>query len=225
MRLLFTMLLLCLSFTMKAQDTTITAKFIGNCGLYLTDGHSHLYIDFPYKSGAHKYMEYDAGELDSIQENAIFLFTHHHSDHYSRKLMRKTKQAKGGKVFGNWNAGELDSLKETFTIEAIKTSHRFSMKHYSYVVTWHGKRFYFSGDTASTKEVSTLENIDWAFINPWLFMKLQRERIKIDTDFYALYHFYPTQVLPEEKPDNVFFLMNQGEQLILHKKEEESAEK
>ncbi|MDX1446594.1 hypothetical protein [Lishizhenia sp.] len=213
--------LIFISFQLYAQDSTITAKFIGNCGLYLSDGASHLYIDFPYKSGAHNYMEYDESELDSIQENAVFLFTHHHSDHYSRKLMRKTKNAKGGKVFGNWNAGELDSLKETFTIEAIKTSHRFSMRHYSYVVTWHGKRFYFSGDTASTKEVSELENIDWAFINPWLFMKLQRERIKIDTDFYALYHFYPTQELPEDKPDNVYLLMEQGELLILDKKEEE----
>lgn len=209
------LLLLSITLNIYAQDTTITAKFIGNCGLYLTDGTSHLYVDFPYKSGAHRYMEYDVKELDSIANNAVFLFTHHHSDHYSRKLMRQTKKAKGGKVYGNWNTDELDSINENFTIEAIKTSHSFSLKHYSYVVTWHGKRFYFSGDTGSTTEVCALENIDWAFINPWLFMNVQKEGKKIDAAYFALYHFYPTQVLPEEKPDNVFFLMQQGELLNL----------
>lgn len=203
-----------------AQSPNITAKFIGNCGMFLSDGDSHLYVDFPYKSGAFNYMEYDASEIDSIEENAVFLFTHHHNDHYSRKLMRKVKKRKGGKVFGNWNTDELDSLNESFSIEAIKTSHNFSLKHYSYVITWHGKRFYFSGDTETIDEALKIENIDWAFITPWMSNSLVRAQKKLDAKMIALYHLYPTQKLPEEKPDNYIFLIEQGEILDLSAEKE-----
>lgn len=71
------------------QTNEIKIKFIGNCGLYLTDGNANLYIDFPYKSGAHNYMEYDKSELDSIKEKATFIFTHKHADHYSQKLLNR----------------------------------------------------------------------------------------------------------------------------------------
>jgi len=47
-----------------SQTNEITVKFIGNCGLYLTDGNLNIYIDFPYKSGAHNYMEYDKSEIE-----------------------------------------------------------------------------------------------------------------------------------------------------------------
>ena len=47
-----------------SQTNKITVKFIGNCGLYLTDGNLNIYIDFPYKSGAHNYMEYDKSEIE-----------------------------------------------------------------------------------------------------------------------------------------------------------------
>jgi hypothetical protein len=37
-------------------------KFIGNCGLYMTHGVENIYVDFPYKSGAHNHMDYDSSE-------------------------------------------------------------------------------------------------------------------------------------------------------------------
>ena len=45
-----------------AQGKEIRIKFIGNCGLYMTDGETNIYSDFPYKSGAFNYMEFDAWE-------------------------------------------------------------------------------------------------------------------------------------------------------------------
>src|SRR5690606_23831509 len=72
-----------------SQSNEIKIKFIGNCGLYMTDGASNIYIDFPYKSGAHNYMEYDEAEVDNIKDNAVFIFTHLHADHYSKKLLKK----------------------------------------------------------------------------------------------------------------------------------------
>lgn len=120
-----------------SQTNEITVKFIGNCGLYLTDGNLNIYIDFPYKSGAHNYMEYDKSEIDSIKENPIFIYTHKHSDHYSNKLLKKLN----GKKFGPWNVSELEKLGNIildFNIQAFKTDHKvygIRFKHCSYLIT------------------------------------------------------------------------------------------
>ena len=39
-----------------AQSNEIRIEFMGNCGLYMTDGTTNIYTDFPYKSGAYNYM-------------------------------------------------------------------------------------------------------------------------------------------------------------------------
>lgn len=74
----------------------------------MTDGKNNLYIDFPYKSGAHNYMQYDKQEIDSIKNNAIFIFTHKHSDHYSKKLLKNLT----GKKFDPGNINKLEELKK-----------------------------------------------------------------------------------------------------------------
>lgn len=199
-------------------QTTITVKFIGNEGLHLTDGTTHLYVDFPYKSGAHHYMEYDERELDSIPENAILLFTHRHSDHYSKKLVNKVKKAKHITVYGNWNTKELmalnNSIKE-LSIEPIKTRHKFTFNHYSYLITWHNKKIYISGDTGDYEEVSSITKIDWAFVNPWLYMNALEDKITINATNFGMYHLYPNQKLPETKPDNLIFLKEQYQYITI----------
>lgn len=62
-------LLTLFSITVFAQTNEITIRFIGNCGMYFTDGTTNFYVDFPYKSGAHNYMEYDSSELDNIKKD------------------------------------------------------------------------------------------------------------------------------------------------------------
>jgi L-ascorbate metabolism protein UlaG (beta-lactamase superfamily) len=84
--------LVCLSNFGFSQSNEIKIKFIGNCGLFMTDGSTNLYLDFPYKSGAYNYMEYDSAEIDGIKSNAIFLFTHRHADHYSRKIIKNSRR-------------------------------------------------------------------------------------------------------------------------------------
>ena len=82
-----------------SQTNEITIRYIGNCGLHITDGVSDVYTDFPYKSGAHHYAEYDTAEIDSLKENAFYIFTHKHSDHYYKGKMRKIlKEKKRKKV-------------------------------------------------------------------------------------------------------------------------------
>ena len=97
-----------------SQSNEIKIKFIGNCGLYLTDKNSNLYIDFPYKSGAYGYMKYENTEIDSIKENSVFLFTHNHADHYSKKILDLLKNKHHGKVFGNWNIKKFEKLSTSF---------------------------------------------------------------------------------------------------------------
>jgi L-ascorbate metabolism protein UlaG (beta-lactamase superfamily) len=196
------------------QTQEIKIKFIGNCGLYLTDGDLDVYVDFPYKSGAFSYMEFDETEVDSIKENAIFLFTHKHADHYSRKYMRKTLRKKGGKKYGKWNIQKLDELNDTireFSVKAIETEHSLSLKHYAYLITWHGKRIYFYGDTETADIALTMKNLDWAFVPYWTAMEINKRKVEIDTKMLGVYHFYPTMETTNGSPEKVILFTNQGQ--------------
>lgn len=52
LKILLTIALIFISKDGFSQANEIEIKFIGNCGLYMTDGSLHVYTDFPYKSGA-----------------------------------------------------------------------------------------------------------------------------------------------------------------------------
>ena len=56
------------------QSDDIEIRYTGNCGLHITDGYNDLYIDFPYKSGAHNYVEYDESEIDRLKKTR-FIFS------------------------------------------------------------------------------------------------------------------------------------------------------
>jgi len=216
-------IVVCISNFGFSQSNEIIIKFIGNCGLHLTDGESNFYIDFPYKQGAYRWMNpkllkydksrlfgtYNKSEVDSIKENAIFIFTHRHLDHYSKKILKKLD----GKKYDPWNVAELTELNSSipdFNIEAFKTKHKIKgiyWKHYSYLITWHGKKIYISGDTGDFEHVSKIKDIDWAFVNYWS----HEEHAKIDAKKFGIYHFDPIQKIIGEAPDNVLLLINQGE--------------
>ena len=209
--------LICLSGFGYGQSNQIKIKFIGNCGLHMTDGTSNFYFDFPYKSGAHKYMAYDKAEIDSIKDNAIFVFTHRHSDHYSHKILKKLD----GQKFDPWNIPELEKLGNSipeFKIQAFKTAHKvfgISFKHYSYLITWHGKKIYISGDTGDLDNLKNIKNMDWAFVNPWLYMNAKNENVPIDAQKTGLYHLYPEQKIDGKIPDNLLVLKNEGELITI----------
>lgn len=195
-----------------SQTEELKITFLGNAGLHLTDGNTNIYVDFPYKSGAHKYMEYDKSVLDSISDNAIFLFTHKHSDHYSKKLLKTLN----GKKYGNWNAPKLKELTATiedFTIEAFKTSHKFTLKHYSYLITWHGKKIYINGDTGDFKPLKKIKDLDWVFAPYWLYNNAKEVEFEIDSKMMGLYHIAPIQIEGIDKskyPENFYFLTKQN---------------
>ena len=196
-----------------AQTSEIKVILKGNAGLHMTDGFLNIYVDFPYKSGAHNYMEYNKSELESIKENSIFIFTHKHSDHYSKKLVKIVLKTKNGKKYGSWNISELENLDEIipdFKVQAFKTKHNFSLNHYSYLITWHNKKIFLSGDTESAETIGEMTNLDWAFIPAWLVLDSNEKNIKIDTKMIGIYHIGPR--------DNINIT---GEKVLMLKKQEE----
>lgn len=201
-----------------AQSQEISIKFIGNCGLYMTDGELNIYSDFPYQSGAYNYMEYDSLEIDKIKENSIFLFTHKHKDHYSGKLMRKVLKEKKGKKYGSWNIKALEKLGENnpnFSIKAYKTKHRFTLKHYSYLITWHGKRIFLSGDTESAATIGLIKDIDWAFIPYWILLDSKEKNISLDVINKVIYHLYPNTKFQGKKPEDTTYLDLPGQVITI----------
>lgn len=201
-----------------SQTEKIKIEFIGNCGLYITDGITNIYTDFPYKSGAHNYMEFEESELDSIKENSIFIFTHKHSDHYSEKNIKKVIKEKGGKKYGSWNIEELNNLEKSipnFSIQVFKTKHKWSFTHYSYLITWHDKKIYLSGDTESAQTIGTVKNIDWAFVPYWILLDAKENNIQIDAKMFGIYHLATVQI-PSAKENyddikNIKPMVEQGE--------------
>lgn len=197
-----------------SQSREIKIKFIGNCGLQLTDGKSTLYVDFPYKSGAYNYMTYELSVLDSIPDNAYFLFTHTHADHYSKRIVKRMIKLHKGKAYGSWNAKkhvELSNSFDDFKIESIKTKHRFTTKHYSYLITWHGKRIFLSGDTESAETIVNYKQLNWAFVPTWIIMDAKAKQLKIEAEKFGIYHLYPNQRITNSDPAKYMLLNKQGE--------------
>ncbi len=221
-RFLKTLVLLTLMSVANAtfsQTTAISIRFIGNCGLYTTDGISNIYIDFPYKSGAHNYMEYDLSELDSVKNNPIFIFTHKHSDHFSGRLVKKLAKKLGGKIYSPWNVKQLLKLNNElndFTIEAFKTKHMFSIKHYSYLITWHNKKIFISGDTEHAETIASLKDIDWAFVPVWLLMDANEKGIKLGdvSKMFAVYHIGPGDHITNDDINPRIKLLNKQGEII-----------
>ena len=204
-----------------SQTKNIKIAFMGNCGLHMTDGVTDFYIDFPYKSGAHGYMEFDDTALDGIKENAIFIFTHKHADHFSKKHLKKVMKVKGGQAFGVSNISALEQLGTTlpdFDIQAYKTDHTvfgISFRHYSYLITWHNKKIYVSGDTTHPETIGKLEGIDLAFVPYWILKNAKAQHITIDAKMFAIYHLHPDQIPSAKKNwdtiDHMKPMVNQGD--------------
>lgn len=214
--LLLVIVLICFSNHGFGQSNEIKIRFIGNCGLYMTDGQTNFYIDFPYKSGAHNYMEYDKSEIDSIKENSIFIFTHKHSDHYSEKLLKKLT----GQKFDPSNVEKLETLNKSvpdFNIKAFRTTHKvfgISFKHYSYLISWHGKNIYISGDTENADTFGLQKDIDWAFVPVWLMIDAKQKELNLSeiSKMYAIYHIGPNdRITLESDQPQMILLDKQGE--------------
>ena len=77
-----------------------------------------------------------------------------------------------------------------FILATFENKHRFTFKHYSYLITWHGKKIYFSGDTESASTIASVEQIDWAFIPTWIWQDAKENNLQINATKVAIYHLF-----------------------------------
>ena len=130
------------------------------------------------------YVDPAGGSYDGLPQADIILITDIHSDHMVPALVEKLRkpsttilapkavaeQVKGCTVISN---GETKTVGD-FKVEAIPM---YNMKPAAdgqiyhekgrgngYILTYGGKRFYFSGDTEGTPEMKALRNIDVALV-------------------------------------------------------------
>jgi L-ascorbate metabolism protein UlaG (beta-lactamase superfamily) len=75
---------------------------------------------------------------------------------------------------------------EGIDIEAYLTPH--TELHRSYLVTWHGIRIYFVGDTEDAGKLLAMKDIDVAFITPWLLRAVAENGGTIDARRIVVYH-------------------------------------
>ncbi len=197
----------------------LQARFIGNMAWSITDGAFTLMSDFPYDSGAVRgYMTYDAAaELRSPTRETLSLITHRHGDHWSATLFPKTGWMLVGPrdVTATMPQDRVVAVSPRFPygplrIDAIETPHA-SIGHYSYVVEWHGRRLYFSGDTESPAHLVALRNLDVAFVSPWLYRAVLKSGARVDARRVIIYHHQPGEAVPDCQAG--CYLPTQGEAL------------
>jgi L-ascorbate metabolism protein UlaG (beta-lactamase superfamily) len=176
------------------QRPALDARFIGNMAFAISDGTVTLMTDFPYQSGYSDYMTYARSEIRSSTASTLALITHRHADHWEPALFAKTnwKVAGPSDVTRGIAPDRIVALSGSTTfgplrIRRIDTPHA-NIGHYSYVVTWHGKRLYFTGDTESIDALTAARNLDVAFVSPWNYRSVLNRGRSIDARRIVIYH-------------------------------------
>ncbi len=131
------------------------------------------------------YVDPAQGKYDGLPQADYILLTDIHGDHLAPAILNKLKKAdtvivapkavaaqvSGAKVLSN---GEKTTVGP-FAVEAVPMYnltrgpsagqlYHDKGRGNGYIVTYGGKRFYFSGDTEVTPEMKALKNIDVAFV-------------------------------------------------------------
>ena len=185
-----------------------------------TDGAPHMVSHVPDRSGAAGYSEYDLDEGPPIK-NGVSLITHSHGEHWYKDRFDEmdlsiigppsvTNRVDPEKVIA-FDANEPMTFRD-IEVQAIEMPHKLSPQHYSYLVTWHGLRLYFPGDTETPADMLHREDIDIMFISPWLIRTIERQDITLDTKVLVVYH----QKIGEEFPPfQDYKRMKQGESFTM----------
>ena len=188
--------------TPAASPAILSFRFIGNMAYAISDGKTTLYTDFPYQSGYSEYMTYD---FDSVPKapGSVCLITHGHLDHFDPSLFPRMDCAliAPSSVVAKLKTDRAIPLAPAMTyrdirIEPFATPHG-PMEHYSYLVTWHGLRLYFTGDTDSTERLLAMKNLDAAFVSPWLLEAVAEQKARIDAKQVIVYHQTATETVPD----------------------------
>ncbi len=183
----------------------LEARFIGNMAFAIRDHKTTLFTDFPYESGAFGYMEYDFASVPRPNDS-VCLITHGHRDHFDAALFARmdaaliappalTAKLGGARAIPFAPEMEYHGIR----VQAFRTPHG-DIEHYSYLVTWHGLRLYFTGDTDSTERLLEMRHLDVAFVSPWLVKAVAQGKGRIDARRVVVYHHRADEAVPEPPP-------------------------
>ncbi len=158
-------------FSTSAETVTITP--IQHASVLIQAGNRNIYLD-PSQ-----------GSYEGLPPADLILLTDIHGDHLTPEVINKIKKD-GTVIWGPKAVGEKthvdavlsngDSKKwEEWTVEAVPAYNRIrgpqagqvfhdKGRGNGYVLSYGGKRFYFSGDTEDIPEMADLKNIDVAFL-------------------------------------------------------------
>ncbi len=179
-----------------AAPRPLTATFIGNEAWHITDGEYTLMTDFPHQSGYSRYMTWEWSGVPQVKDPAKLLLvtTHQHRDHFAAELVSRLNP---GGMIGPATvraAAPTRGIEPTrdarfgpIRVEAIKTPHA-DLEHYSYVIEWHGVRIYLPGDTEEATSLIDAEDLDVAFVTPWMLRAAERGKSKIDARRVIVVH-------------------------------------
>jgi L-ascorbate metabolism protein UlaG (beta-lactamase superfamily) len=200
MRWILCGLLALLAGTVPGTAGTLQFQFIGNAAVSITDGRTTLLVDFPYQSGAMGYMTYDSSTVQ-IQGTVACLFTHSHRDHFMPELIKDDWVVLGpAQVLREVPARQTIPFSKTMqykdiTIHAIQSAHS-NVEHFSYHVSWHGKRIFFTGDTSSISAAAQQAGLDVLFIAPWQYRQFAAMGRPLGAQKVVIYHHKIGEKLP-----------------------------
>jgi L-ascorbate metabolism protein UlaG (beta-lactamase superfamily) len=162
------------TFKTSGGDVKITPVY--HAAVYIEAGGKVIYLD-PAKPG----------NFAGLPKADLILITHDHGDHVDHDLTSIKAIQKDGteiwapaavhefvtnaSVIGNgetkkWGKFTIEAVPAYNTVRGPKAGEFFHPKGRGngYVITYGGKRFYFSGDTEAVPELKALKKIDVAFI-------------------------------------------------------------
>ncbi len=200
-----------------SKSIPLLATFIGNMAFAITDGTTTIYTDFPYESGYSGYMTYDFAAVPKAR-GALCLVTHGHRDHFDPPLFSKMDAMLIAPPDVEARVPKERTIPfaprmryRDIEIEAQTTPHG-PVGHASYLVTWHGLRLYFTGDTDSAAELLAMRSLDFAFVSPWLIQRVAESKGRIDARQVVCYHHQADERVP---PLQNRIVPRQGETLAL----------
>ncbi|MCM2256957.1 MAG: MBL fold metallo-hydrolase [Vicinamibacteria bacterium] len=207
-----------------AAPRELRFTFVGNMAFHVTDGERVLLSDFPYESGYSRYMAWDWSGVPPATEPVIVV-THRHRDHLAVEHLDRFP---GATLIAPDDALALAVGKPVKPLpatpkaaaggieaECVTTPHA-SVGHCSWLVTWHGLRMWFTGDTEGPAALLAARDLDVAFVSPWVLARVARLGARIDARKVVVYHQQPDEVAPPVQ-DSVQF--KQGESFTLAARE------
>ena len=161
----------------------------------ISDGKTTLYTDFPYESGCFGYMTYDFARVPKAPERRV--------PRHARppRPLRRVPLREDGlrrliappSLVAGDGGGPRDPVRAEDVVPATSRSRpsarrTATIEHSSYLVTWHGRRLYFTGDTDSADQLLAMKDLDVAFVSPWLIEAVAEKNGRIDARRVVCYH-------------------------------------